>query len=276
MIKVKFHAPWRPDDYVRNWISKYTHDGNSWNNLILVDGDDYDFIAIFNYPKAGYVFDASRAIIFQGEPAPIRTGWGAYANPDPRQFFCLFDTPNHFNSVGWSFDASWRELSEMKIEKTRLLSGVISAKNQFIGQKRRLSFVINHLKKLKDYDHYGRGTGAPTKDKSDAIFPYRYTFNAENCYERNYYTEKLTDAIVGEALCFYDGCPNINDHYDPKAFIRLDLSRPEEAIEMLKNAILNDEWEKRIEAIRKEKHRVLNELQPMPLVESILKEKGVV
>jgi hypothetical protein len=275
MIKIKFHAPWRPDDYVKNWISKYTKDGSTWNDLILVDGADYDFIVIFNHPAQRYNFDKKRAIIFQGEPSPIRqAAWGSYAEPNPDDFFYVWNTNHHFNSVGWSFAASWKELKEMKIDKTKLFSGVISNKNSFIGQKRRLAFVREYLTKLEDYVHYGRGTGLSTEDKSDALFPYKYTFNAENVYEQNYFTEKITDAIVAECLCFYDGCPNLHNFYDPKSYVKIDLSKPDEAIQIIKSELQHG-WEDRYDIIWKEKQKILDVLQPMPLVESIIKNEGI-
>jgi hypothetical protein len=276
MIKVKFHASWRPDDYVKNWISKYTKDGNTWNDLLLTQDDDYDFIVIFNHPAENYSFKKDRAIIFQGEPDSIRRSWGTYYKPNHNEFFCVFDTENNFNSVGWSFVASYQELLDMKYDKTKLISGVISSKNSMICQKRRTDFVQYYLKSFTGYDHYGRGTGIPTVDKSDAIFPYKYTFNAENSYEMNYYTEKVTDAIVGESLCFYDGCPNIHEHFDSRAYIKIDLGNQKEAFDIITDAINNNEYEKRLPFIKQERLRILNELQPMPLVEKILKDKGIV
>jgi len=292
VIRVKFHAGWTPDDeYDRKWISKYTKDGNTWNNLQLVGGDDYDFIVIFNHPRKEYFFGpwkrfnrlcpwrwhrfpANRAIVFQGEPSSIRATWGAYAAPDPSRFFRVFSTDKNFNSVGWSFDLTWSELSNSSIHKTKLFSGVQSAKSSTIAQQRRLHFWKQYLSTYDEFSPFGRDFGVPTTDKVDAILPFKYTFAAENSYERNYFTEKITDAIVGEALCFYDGCPNIEEHYDPRALIKLDLGEPARAFEIVKKAIAENEWEQRIAAIRREKHRILNELQPMPLVEMILREGG--
>jgi hypothetical protein len=275
MIKVKFHAGWQEDpEKTKKWISKYTKDGKNWNDLKLTADDDYDYVVIFNHPHPSFRFDPKRAIVFQGEPAPIRNNWGKWGSPDPDKFFCLWDTPNHFNSIGWSFNVPWRVLKEMTITKHQLISGVISSKQHFMGQRLRLAFVRKYLGRIEKYVHYGRGTGIATIDKSDAIFPYKYTFNAENVREPNYFTEKLTDAIIGESLCFYDGCPNIEKFYHPDSYVKIDLEDMEKSFQMVLDAMNGNLWESRLPAIQEQKHRILDELQPMPLVEKIIKDRS--
>ena len=79
-------------------------------------------------------------------------------------------------------------------------------------------------------------------DKADGLLPYRYTFNAENSLEPNYFTEKVLDAILCECLCFYDGCPNLEAFLDPETFVRVPMDAPEEAIEIISDAIAAGEW----------------------------------
>ena len=100
--------------------------------------------------------------------------------------------------------------------------------------------------------------------------PYRYFFAAENNSEHNFITEKLWEPLLTETLCFYWGCPNAADWVDPRAFIPVDLDDFEQAFETMRGAILANEWEKRLDVIRREKHKVLDHYQFFPTLERIL------
>ena len=109
-----------------------------------------------------------------------------------------------------------------------------------------------------EYKNY-KGT-LPYHKKDDALFPYKYTFNVENNSEPNYITEKLYDAILSESLCFYSGCPNVKDVINPKAFVYLDLENFDKDMEIVKNAIENNLWKDRIEYIKKEKIKIIEQM----------------
>lgn len=78
---------------------------------------------------------------------------------------------------------------------------------------------------------------------------------------------------MAECLCFYWGCPNINKWLHPDSYVCLDLSDFDSSFEIIKRAIDEDWWSKRIHVIRAEKIRILNELQFFPRVEKIISEK---
>ena len=107
-------------------------------------------------------------------------------------------------------------------------------------------------------------------EKDNALFPYKYTFNVENNSIRNYCTEKVIDAILSECLIFYSGCYNLKDYIDEKAFVYLELNNFEHDYNIIKNAIENNLWEKRLPHIRKEKKRILEYYQFFPRIERIL------
>jgi GR25 family glycosyltransferase involved in LPS biosynthesis len=130
-----------------------------------------------------------------------------------------------------------------------------------------------------DIDVFGRGAidGVPNHkgelpewDKRDGLFPYRYTIAAENFSEHNYVTEKFFDAILSECLCFYWGCPNLEQLVDPDVFVRLPLEDPAQAQRIIEQAIADDLWSQRIDAIRREKQRILDEYQLFPTIERVL------
>jgi hypothetical protein len=92
----------------------------------------------------------------------------------------------------------------------------------------------------------------------------------ENTFEKNLITEKLWDPILCECLCFYYGCPNVNDYVDPNAFVLLDITDFEKSYQIIKQAVSEDWWSQRIDIIRKEKHRLLTELSFFPTIDKII------
>lgn len=63
------------------------------------------------------------------------------------------------------------------------------------------------------------------------------------------------------------------DHIDPQAFMSLDLSDFDRAFDLMRRAILSNQWEQRLDAIRQEKERVLERFQFFPMLERILRDK---
>jgi len=106
--------------------------------------------------------------------------------------------------------------------------------------------------------------------KDEGIMPYKYYFMAENNNEINFMTEKIWEPLLTETLCFYWGCPNLADWINPQAYIVLNLDNLEGSFQTVKQAILNNEWEKRLEIIRQEKQKVLEYFNFFPTLKRIL------
>jgi len=95
----------------------------------------------------------------------------------------------------------------------------------------------------------------------------------ENNAEKNFITEKIWEPLICECVCFYWGCPNITDWINPETFILLDINNFEKSYQIIKNSIANDEWSKRIDAIRIEKQKILNHYNFFPTLERIIKNE---
>ena len=80
---------------------------------------------------------------------------------------------------------------------------------------------------------------------------------------------------MSEWLCFYYGCPNIDDFIHPQSYINIDLEDFEGSLEVIKSAIENNEWEKRLLYIRESKDKILNELQMFPVLEKVLNSVAI-
>jgi hypothetical protein len=142
---------------------------------------------------------------------------------------------------------------------------------------------LNLAKRLDDsnlaVDIYGKCSSENYKNyrgeleyyhREVGLFDYKYHFMAENTPIENYFTEKIVDCILSETLCFYWGCPNINTYIDENCFIRLPLDDLDECVNIIHKSIENNEWEKRIETIRREKQKILHIYSLMPRVQSII------
>ena len=127
-------------------------------------------------------------------------------------------------------------------------------------------FSQNNSLKFKNYV----GAVSPYVDKSVGIAPYKYYFMVENNYEEDFITEKLWEPILCECLTFYYGCPNVSDYIDPRAYVQLDMTDFEGSYRTIKTAIEEDWWSQRIDIIRQEKQKILNELAFFPTVERII------
>jgi hypothetical protein len=129
------------------------------------------------------------------------------------------------------FDA----LSEMKMpDKPRALSVICSRASGLPGHAARRKFVEELQAELGDrVDVFGRDV-RPIADKADAIVPYRYHIVLENSRLPDYWTEKLADSYLGWSFPIYWGCPNVTDYFGRDSLIEIDISRPQEAIALIK------------------------------------------
>ena len=264
-----------------------------WNDIEVTWEDrDVDFYVIINAPWPGEHYVPARTLVFQMEPwcaEPWQTWgvktWGDWAIPDPSRFLQVRAHRTHLNNAFWQLDATYQELRAQPVVKTGLLSSICSGKYFDPGHIKRVDFLKFLERKDDDVvrvDLYARDNPlgftswkgpVPGDVKDAAIAPYRYFFAAENNSERNFITEKLWEPLVTETLCFYWGCPNASEWIDPRAFIALDLDNFEHAFHMMKDAILANEWDKRVDVIRGEKAKVLDRYQFFPTLARVLHDE---
>jgi hypothetical protein len=101
---------------------------------------------------------------------------------------------------------------------------------------------------------------------------YKYAISSENNSEHNYATEKIWEPIICECLPFYWGCPNLEEIIDPRSFVRLPLEDPAKAAEIVRQAIEEDWWSQRIDAIRNAKKKIMEELGLFSVIHNIIRK----
>lgn len=259
--KYKLTCNWmKTEDLYNTWSKMFS---NGIVDLIHTNGDDYDFLIIINRPNCDYV--PEKSIVYRMEPYIESNKYYNDWIRHPKEQFAFFMEHSEFrnNTEWWISNAR-----TFNIEKSRVLSAVISSQYDMVGHKFRIDFIKYLQQNGKhEVDTYGYSNkhdfknykgSLPEREKDNGLFPYKYTIGVENCDITNYFSEKIYDAIISECLCFYWGCNNVEEFIDSRAFIRLDKDDLEKSLKIVEEAIANDEWSKRIDIIRKEKRKIIN------------------
>lgn len=277
-LKIKLLCNWCSSQELANEWNKMTKGNYTWNNLRVVWNETPDYYVVLNSPPENEYFVHSKTILFQMEPN---------METPHENYLYVFNHKTDLNNIEWHLGKTYTELLAQPIvkdeNKSRVVSSILSDKYFDIGHQKRIDFV-KYAEKTISFDIFGGNLfnfksfqgSLPAKCKENGLFPYKYTLNAENNSIPNYISEKLIDAILSETLCFYWGCPNVSEHIDSRAYIQLPLDDFDKCIEIIQSSIKNCEWERRIQFIRNEKHRILNELQFFPRLEKFLKKIEII
>lgn len=216
---------------------------------------------------------ASHAMLTTSEPSSIKH----YGNGYIRQFGCVITSQEKwalphpdriFSQAGlhWFYGLGKKRIlsfDEMlalpPLGKSRDVSMMFTPKRmRHTLHHKRYNFLRNLMQVMPEIDVFGRGAH-PVDDKAEALDAYRYHIAAENYIGPHHWTEKLADAFLGLTLPFYAGCPNAADYFPPDSFIPIDMNDPAGAARIIREAISNNEYEKRLPAIIEARRRVLYE-----------------
>ncbi len=266
--------------------NKMSKGNYTWNNIEIVHEEPADFYCVINSPPTGYVIpDLTKTVYFQMEPhmSCNQQMWGHWALPNDyiknSLLFCGIHT-EHYNNNEWHLSRTYNQLSTekiVKLESCNVISTVLSTKYRDPGHIKRIDFVKFLEQNGVIVDVYGGDSGwknykgtLKAHEKDNALFPYKYTFNAENHEINNYYTEKIVDAILAECLIFYWGCPNICSLIDERAFVKLELVDFEKDLQIIQEAIRDNWWEQRLPYIQEAKRKILNETSFFPRLSKII------
>ncbi|WP_338550330.1 glycosyltransferase family 10 domain-containing protein [Roseovarius phycicola] len=137
------------------------------------------------------------------------------------------------NGVLFPLGGNWaKDWQEIPHTKTRLCSLIASGKRDLEGHVLRHDTVDWVRNEGLNVDVMGRGYESFDK-KSDGLSPFRYSIVIENIRERNYFTEKLIDAVLCQTVPIYWGCPNLADFMDVSGMVICETK------EALRSAILD-------------------------------------
>jgi hypothetical protein len=290
-LTVKLLCDWFTPYELYKYFNRFTKGNYTWNHLQLTTDERADYYVILNSPQQGY-YDPKKTIVFQMEPWSIVSRWGEWAEPDPAKFMAVCTHKTALNNCEWQIEQDYLTLTAMDGSmkkdpaKASVVASICSPKYDLQGHKFRIDFLrflnskgdinlnvygqVNLLGNSVNYS--GR---LPMSMKSKGILPYKYYFMTENTAEHNYITEKMWECLLCETLCFYWGCPNIEDFIDPRAFVKLDMNDFEGSYQIIKQAIRENWYEQRLPFIKEAKKLVLEKYSFMATIERIINSNRV-
>jgi hypothetical protein len=282
--RVKFMSRSDP----REWLRYFPREDGRWADCEFIfdrAARDYDWLVVYDdVPAASgqsrhaaseeIACPRENTLLITTEPSSIKaygrgfaaqfghvlTSQPAWALPHPNRHYQ--QAANH-----WFFGSGrghWMSRADLvrgpsPADKTQAISVVYSSKRQWHTlHAQRFVFIDAMRKLLPDMAVFGRGA-TPMDDKAEALAPFRYHLAVENHIGLHHITEKLTDAFLGRCLPFYAGAPNATDYFPPDSFIPIDISDPVAAAGVIRKAMLEDAWTKRLPAIEEARRRVLEE-----------------
>jgi hypothetical protein len=142
--------------------------------------------------------------------------------------------------VNLTFD----DLVAARPAKTKLLSVIAARRNVTPAHKQRHALVTALQSRFGDQvEVFGRDIRA-VDDKWDAVAPYRYHVALENSRIANYWTEKLSDCFLADALPFYWGCPNLDRFFPEGSYQTINLYDPASAVRTIERLIESQAYER--------------------------------
>lgn len=296
-IRVKFLGTYSN----RGWLRQFPNNVPVWGKCEYnfdLEAKDYDWIVVYNdlpssHPEEILSCPQQRTLLVTTEPSSIKsygyaytaqfgyvlTSQPAWALPHKRR---IFSQPalQWFYGLGREQVRSYdRMVSEPPLKKHKILSTVCSTKQQrHTLHNRRYRFTQALKQRIPTMDIYGHGV-KEMDDKAEALDDYQYHVAMENYYGEHHWTEKLSDAFLGVTLPFYFGCPNISDYFPEESLILIDINDVEGASEIIKRAIHDKEYEKRLPFILEARRRVLEQYNMFAVlareIQSCMKEAEI-
>ena len=227
---------------------------------------DYDWLVVFDEMPSSEVLACPRehTILMTWEPTSIKS----YSRHYTRQFGHLLTNrppeaechPHYHLGRGyfpWFVGKSPALLARDSPEKSKVLSIACSSKRmRHTMHDARFRLVEEIVRQVPDADWFGRGV-RPFEKKYEILEPYRYHVAIENHIAPHHWTEKIADALLCECLPFYAGDPDLGNVLPPESFIPIPIVDPAEAVRIIRNAVANDEFSRRREAVREAKRLLL-------------------
>lgn len=278
------------------WIRQFPENKPVWGQCEFVldrAAREYDWLVVYNDLPEGTtnVFlpcPRSQTLLVTTEPSSIK----AYGNAFTAQFGHVLTSqpewalphPNRIYSqpaLQWFYGMGSERLityDEMvahpPLEKTRLIATVCSTKQQtHTLHQKRYNFTQELKKRIPELDIFGHGV-RPMADKAESLDPYRYHVAIENFIGLHHWTEKLADPFLGVTLPFYCGCPNASDYFPDESFIPIDINDVDGASEIIRKAMRDGEFEKRLPHILEARRRVLEEYNIFAVLAKLIEERS--
>ena len=231
--------------------------------------EDYDWLVVYDdIPKhdsgtvrkemESLVCPPEQTVLITAEPPTIRI----YPECYTRQFGYVLTTHDelylphrHYRRgrgcLQWLAGYGNEEAVRMpEYPKSKTLSTVCSSKMMKHTQHFKSYNLTQYLSQhLPEMEWFGYGV-RPLSCKADALSDYRYHIAVENYIHPYHWTDKISDPLLGLCLTFYAGDPCLQEIFPPESFVPIPIDDPPAALEIIRKAIRDNEYDKRLPAIR--------------------------
>ena len=300
-IRVKFLYRGKSESGDQLWLRKFPSNTPLWGNCVYIldkNCTDYDWLVVYDDlpPEDSERFskrseplacNPKNTLLITSEPSTIKV----YGSKYVRQFGHVLTTQEpwaikHPNAIYSQCGYRWfygigkeqiKEWDEIKKNKPNQKAAPISTVCSYKKQKntvhaQRFEFTQRLKEAIPELEIFGRGVRA-LNDKADAIDAYKYHVVIENYSGKHHWSEKLADTYLGHALPFYYGCTNLERYFPEEAFILIDPYDVENSISIIREAVANDEYEKREAAVSAAREKILNDYNFFGVITKIIEEK---
>lgn len=176
-------------------------------------------------------------------------------------------------AIPWHVNFTYNELVNMPVvKKNKQISWIVGNVKDLPGHIKRW-----HLLQLIwqdqpfDIDLFGKAVRF-IEHKNEGLLPYRYSLAVENTCTKDYWTEKIADCLLTWTVPIYYGCPNLEDYFPSKAFIRIDIENPANALAHIREVLTNDDWDARVPALTEARDLILHKYQLFPHLCAMIKK----
>lgn len=172
----------------------------------------------------------------------------------------------------WMYGRDYETVKSMEVpQKKKLISTICSNKQQGHTMHRlRYEFTKVIEEKILQLERFGFGFKT-IKTKAEALDDYKFHVCIENHIGEHVWTEKLADAFLGYTVPIYCGCPNIYEYFPKDSIIQIDIRDFEKSIQEIKKVIATKgEYERRLEAVKEARRRVIENYSLFAMVNKII------
>ncbi len=284
----------------RTWLRQFPAGKPVWGSCDFIfdhAARKYDWLVVYDDlpPLASERFSArveplacarQNTLLVTTEPSSIKTYGSAYtrqfghvltsqvswALPHPGR---IFSQPalHWFYGLGKQHALGCEELLHTPPwEKNHTIATVCSTKQQtHTLHNLRYQFTIDLQRRMPEMDVYGHGV-REMDDKAESLHDYRYHVAIENHRGLHHWTEKLADPFLGLALPFYYGCTNTPDYFPEQSLISIDIGDVDGAVETIRRAIRDNEYERRLPHLVEARRRVIEQYNLFAVLSTLIEQ----
>lgn len=294
-LRVKFLTKNRVPDVTDTWRRFFPGGRTVWDRCEFIfhrDERQYDWLVVYDdLPSAGgerhtlweepLACPRANTLLLTSEPATVKI----YGQGFLRQFGWVLTSQEPWvirhpgaiycqTGLIWFYDGNYDDVAAHPPgNKTHCISTVCSSKQQkHTLHKYRYQFTQQLKQALPELEIFGHGVRYIER-KNEALDAFRYHVAIENHVGPHHWTEKLADSYLGLCLPFYHGCPNVSDYFPAESYIPINLHRFQESFERIQKAIRDNEYQRRLPAIREARRLVLERYSTFPQLARLITER---